>query len=84
MKNEFKIIATGPLMKNVQIFINDTQIGLVQDINFHASCNDVPEIQLVLPILSDSENTVASNYINELLELLKNIPNVKITFQDIA
>ena len=85
MSNELKIIV-GATPLETKVFIGEKQIGLIQEIKFNANANcegTVTEIVfpdlLSIPSYSDSNGLLKE--LKESLELLKDMPYVKVTLQ---
>jgi len=91
MEHELKIIMSGKLNSMVKVYIDDRQVGLIQDVKFHASAHeDFPEVEIVFPNLFDSQvdqNSIRKGGILDMLkknlDLLKEIPHVKVTLADL-
>ncbi len=85
MKHELKVIL-GPTTHDTLVLVDNQPIGLIQDIKFHASVDSVtPEIEIVFPNLMPfraTNETMVKN-LEEHLELLKELPHVKVTLKDI-
>lgn len=73
----------GKIMTNISL--DDEQIGLVQDIKFHASVNDViPNLEITFPDLRPYKtHPQLINRVEAYKKLLSDIPGVKIHLKEI-
>lgn len=78
---------SGKFNSMVKVYVDEQQIGLIQDVKFHASAHEnFPEVEIVFPNLFDSQvdqKSVKSGGLLDMLkknlELFKEIPHVKVT-----
>jgi hypothetical protein len=91
MPKEIKIIMSldegGKIISaKTNIMVDDEQIGLVQDIKFHASVNDViSNLEITFPDLCPYKtHSKLINRIEAYKELLGNISGVKIHLKKIS
>lgn len=90
MTHELKIIL-GPTAHKTLVMIDDRPIGLIQDIKFHVGIDSVvPEIEIVFPNLFSDQidqnyknNSVMVRELKNSLDLLKTMPHVKVTLQEL-
>lgn len=85
MKHELKII-WGDSSANTIVLVDNKPIGLIQEIRCHVSVNTpIPEIEITFPNLQPFAQTNKSmvDMLEQQLELLKELPQVKVTLQDI-
>lgn len=90
MKHELKVIL-GPTAHETLVLVDNEPIGLIQDIKFHVGVNHtVPDIEIVFPNLLGpgvdadyAQNSVMVRQLKKTLELLKDLPHVKVTLQDL-
>lgn len=84
MAKELKIITDG-LASHTKVFVGDKQIGLIQKITFIAANDNLTNnIEIVFPDLLSLPSHLNSDIVRSLkenLELLKEIPNVKIILE---
>lgn len=85
MSKNFKIeIGIGTTLGNVKIFVDDIQIGLIQEINCKASVNSpFAEVEIVFPDFSDEKylNDTWAKSVKESVKLLEEFPNIKISYK---
>jgi hypothetical protein len=83
MDKELKIIV-GPTTGTTKVFVGDRQIGLIQDIRFHASVDYLlPQVEIVFPDLfsiQDYDSYLLKD-LKENMDLLKELPNIKVTLE---
>lgn len=80
MKRELKIVL-GMTVGETRVFVDDKQVGLIQDIKIHANVTQtLPIVDIVFPDLREYD-TPAATMLKEQIELLKGMPNVRISFQ---
>lgn len=81
---EFKII-TGGTSLSTKIFVDDEQIGLIQDINFSASaCEQRSFVYITFPSFSDiPENLEIIKKLNEYVKKLEQFDFVQIRYMKI-
>jgi hypothetical protein len=82
MSQELKIIVGNKYKGEVKIFVGDTQIGLIQDIKFHAQASSItPNIEIMFPDLFDDHYKGESlkKSLSLYMELLKDVPGVTVT-----
>jgi len=85
MSYELKIIV-GSTTVDTKVYIDERPIGLIQDIKFHANAsNSTTELELVFPNLIPFKNTNKQTveHLELILDLLKNLPHVKVALQDV-
>lgn len=85
MKHELKVIL-GPTTHETLVLVDNQPIGLIQDIKFRASVESlIPEIEIVFPNLMPfkATNEVMVTELERTIELLKELPHVKVTIKDI-
>ena len=79
-------IIFGPTPNMIKVFVDDKKIGLIQKISFYADINVVQPVEIVFPDLlsipSYTGNAVDS--LKENLELLKDVPHVKVTLEKLT
>ena len=88
MDHELKIIMSGDTNHTVKVYINNTQISLIQDIKFSASSNELGhQVELKLPnLFALKKSQLGDDLIQSLqqtLDLLKEIPHIKVTLIDL-
>jgi hypothetical protein len=89
MRHQLKIIMSGEFNSMVKVYIDDKQVGLIQDIKFHASANEhAPHVEIVFPNLFALDKSQFGNddllqSLQSTLDLLKEMPNVKVTLLDL-
>lgn len=85
MNHELKIIVSGEFNSEIKVYINNIQIGLIQDIKFSANAHKaLPQIELVFPnLFSLDKSQIVNNdliqSLQETLNILKEMPHVKVT-----
>lgn len=85
MNHELKIIVSGEFNSEVKVYIDNIQIGLIQDIKFSANAHEVlPQIELVFPnLFALDKSQIANNdliqSLQETLDILKEMSHVKVT-----
>jgi hypothetical protein len=85
MKHELKVIL-GDSTANTIVLVDNNPIGLIQEISFKASVeHQAPEIEIVFPNLHlfASTNKELVNQLEAQVQLLKELPQVKVTIRDI-
>lgn len=85
MKHELKVIL-GESAANTFVLVDNQPIGLIQDIKIHVGVNSTqPEVEIVFPNLLPFAQTNKSmvDILEHQLKLLKELPQVKVTLQDI-
>lgn len=81
MTHELKIVL-GATVADTHIFVDDKQVGFIQDINVHVSTEQtLPIVDIVFPDLREYNRTATTTLLQEQIELLKGIPNVRISFR---
>lgn len=83
MDEELKIVV-GPTTATTKVFVGERQIGLIQDIRFHASVDYLrPQIEIVFPDLFSIHGVDSPlvKSLQESIDLLKELPNVKVTLE---
>lgn len=78
---EFKVIV-GADAVNTHIYVDDEPIGLIQDIKFHVGVSASPLVEIVFPDLRPF-NSAAAQKVADQVELLKDLPQVKVTLAKI-
>jgi len=79
---EFKVIL-GQSNKDTHILVDNQQVGWVQSIKIQVDVDlPSPQIEIVFPDLRQI-NQVAAQKIQQQVELLKDLPQVKATLQKI-
>lgn len=80
---------SGEFNSMVKVYVNDKQVGLIQDIKFHASASEhIPTVELVFPNLFALDKSQLGNgdlvqSLQATLDLLKEMPHVKVTLMDL-
>lgn len=85
MKHELKIIL-GPTAHETTVSIDDQPVGLIQQINFVANAETgKTDIELTFPDLRKHKetNTVFANQLESTLELLKEMPHIRVILKPI-
>lgn len=85
MQPELKIVMSGPSSDKIIVYVDGQPIGLIQDIKFHASVNDSPTVEIIFPNLFPfkSSNKSTVDQLEQQMDLLKKVPNVKVTLQNL-
>lgn len=74
---EFKIIV-GKDAATTQVFVDNRQVNMIQDIKFHVGINSVPTVEIVFPDLRPFSADAAKK-VSAQVQLLQDLPQVKIT-----
>ena len=89
MRHELKIIMSGEFNSMVKVYIDDKQVGLIQDIKFHASADEhTPQVEIMFPNLFALDKSQLGNgdliqSLQSTLDLLQEMPHVKVTLLDL-
>lgn len=85
MKHELKVIM-GETARDTIVLVDDEQIGFIQELKFHVSVDQqIPIIEMVFPDLEPfkESNRTSVTKLDRHMELLREIPNVKITLKEL-
>jgi len=85
MKHELKVIL-GDSTANTLVLVDNQPIGLIQEIKIHAGVHQhSPEVEIVFPNLRPfaSSNKSIVDELEKTLKLLAELPQVKVTLQEI-
>ncbi len=80
---------SGEFNSMVKVYVDDKQVGLIQDIKFHANAYEhFPVVELVFPNLFALDKSQLGNgdlvqSLQATLDLLKEMPHVKVTLADL-
>ena len=90
MAHELKIIV-GDNISDTKVMIDDKPVGLIQDIRLHIGVESIlPEIEITFPNLYQTnidpnyfKNSSTPAELMQTLEILKTMPQVKVTLKDL-
>ena len=85
MKHELKVIM-GETTSDTHVFVDNQPIGLIQELKMSVAVgNHAPTVEIVFPNLAPFEQTNKQlvETFHKQIELLKELPQVKVTLQDL-
>lgn len=95
MKKEIKIVISydddfvGNNCSNTHVYLNDKQIGLIQNISINADVNrNIPEVNFTFPDLNDLKdedlfNKNLKQTLEETIRNLSSLTNVSLSFREL-
>lgn len=91
MAKELKIVMAGPSSSDTQVYLDGDRVGLIQEIRFYASTENLsPKVEIVFPNLFSWEVSATYYKTSDLpsqlastIASLSEVPNVKITLKSL-